>query len=55
MSSSHGTEYVFYKLKDLVFALQMATKAILGVDTDDEDAMDFMANMTQNIRKKWQK
>lgn len=33
----------------------MATKAILGADTEDDDALDFLGNMTMSIRKKWKK
>lgn len=39
----------------MVFALQMATKAILGLDADEEDALDFLENMTKSIRKQWVK
>jgi hypothetical protein len=44
-----------YKKKDMVFALQMATKAILGLDTDEEEALDFLENMSKSIRTKWVK
>jgi hypothetical protein len=33
----------------------MATKAILGLDAEDDEAMDFLANMTRSIRKEWKK
>lgn len=33
----------------------MATKAILGAECDDDDALDFLANMTLSIRKRWTK
>lgn len=39
----------------MMFALQMATKAILGADYDDDQAMDFLENMTAQIRKRWPK
>ena len=44
--NSHGNDYESFKVRDMVFALQMATKAILGIDTDDDAAMDFLSNMT---------
>jgi hypothetical protein len=34
----------------------MATAAILGVESgDDDDAMNFMANMALSIRRNWKK
>ena len=33
----------------------MATKAILGLDAEDEEALDFLQNMTLSIRKRWKK
>jgi hypothetical protein len=33
----------------------MATKALLGVNAEEELALDFLANMTTNIRKNWKK
>lgn len=54
-SESHFNDYVHYKLRDVVFALQMATKAVYGMNAEDEEAMDFLENMTKSIRKKWKK
>jgi hypothetical protein len=55
-ASTHGNDYVSYKLTDMVTALNMATSAVQGVNEDfvDEDQMlDFVANLIKNIRKKW--
>jgi hypothetical protein len=53
-SSNHGNDRISYKLKDLIFSINLATGAMLGLDQDDEDdyeALDFMKNMSLNIIK----
>jgi hypothetical protein len=42
-------------MKDLIFALQLATKAIIGAETDDDAALDFLENVTKKIRRRWPK
>jgi hypothetical protein len=37
----------------MVFAINMATKAILGADMDDDGALDFLNNMSNSIRRRW--
>ncbi len=44
-SSSHGNAYVSYKRKDMIYVLSMGAKAILGLDADEEEALDFLENM----------
>jgi hypothetical protein len=53
-STEHGNDFVNYKLKELVFALQMATKAVAVNNSMGEmESLDFLENMTKNIRQNW--
>jgi hypothetical protein len=52
--TDHGNDFVGFKLKDTIFALQMATKAIaVSTGMSDEDSLNFLENMTRNIRQNW--
>jgi len=42
----------------MISALNMATAALQGVEdfeNDDDQVLDFMANVVENIRKRWKK